>query len=118
MNTKKTDAVKQRESSKRKKAPTPASWRPGQSGNPAGRPPIGNSLAEVFRTYLDGSVTQGRTRKELLVERLFKLTDGTSSAVAAARLLVDTVAAFELEERLTRLEERVETVLAGDHRGR
>lgn len=31
------------------RAPTPASWRPGQSGNPKGRPRKGNALTEAVR---------------------------------------------------------------------
>jgi hypothetical protein len=36
-----------------KKPPTPASWRPGQSGNPRGRPPKGNALTEAVRAKVD-----------------------------------------------------------------
>ncbi|MBA7517360.1 hypothetical protein ES705_09413 [subsurface metagenome] len=105
--TKKPDAVKQHNNSIGKKKPTPASWKPGQSGNPFGRPTVRNSLAETFRVYLDGRDKSGRIRKKLLIERIFALTDGTGAAVSAARLICDMVANFEIEERVTRLEERV-----------
>lgn len=36
-----------------KKPPTPASWRPGQSGNPRGRPRKGNALAEAVRSRVE-----------------------------------------------------------------
>lgn len=36
-----------------KGAPTPASFKPGQSGNPNGRPPKGYSITEWFRSMLN-----------------------------------------------------------------
>jgi glycine/D-amino acid oxidase-like deaminating enzyme len=41
------------EQSRPRKPPTPGSWKPGQSGNPKGRPRAGNALAEVIRTEID-----------------------------------------------------------------
>lgn len=35
-----------------KGAPTPASFKPGQSGNPNGRPPKGYSITEMFKSML------------------------------------------------------------------
>jgi hypothetical protein len=35
------------------KAPTPASWRPGQSGNPKGRPRKGSALTDAIRAKVD-----------------------------------------------------------------
>ena len=35
-----------------KGAPTPASFKPGQSGNPNGRPPKGYSITEYFKQML------------------------------------------------------------------
>jgi hypothetical protein len=35
--------------SRPRKAPTPGSWKPGKSGNPAGRPRKGDALAEAIR---------------------------------------------------------------------
>jgi Family of unknown function (DUF5681) len=37
----------------RRKPPTPASWKPGQSGNPKGRPRKGNALTEAIREAAD-----------------------------------------------------------------
>ena len=31
----------------------PTGWKPGQSGNPAGRPPLGDSVAEIVREALE-----------------------------------------------------------------
>ncbi len=42
-----------RQVSGRKRPPTKTSWKPGQSGNPAGRPRTGQSLAEVFASLTD-----------------------------------------------------------------
>lgn len=36
-----------------KKPPTPASWKPGQSGNPRGRPPKGSALTDAIRAKVD-----------------------------------------------------------------
>ena len=41
----------------------------------------------------------------------------TASAESAARLIIDTVSDFELEERLIRLEEKMENLLGGNHHG-
>ena len=124
MSAKKADAVKQPKNSKTKSShhknskrkSTSASWKPGQSGNPAGRPPLRDSLAETFRDYLDGRDKSGRIRKKLLIERLFGMTAEGSGVVAAARLIVDTVNGFELEERIQRLEEQMANVPGGGYR--
>ena len=114
----KKEPVKQGSKQAKSKHKTSTSWRKGQSGNPAGRPPVRNSLAETFRTYLDGRDKSGRIRKNLLIERLFALTDGSSAAVSASRLICDTVSNFEMEERLQRLEERMENLLGRNGHGR
>lgn len=36
-----------------KRAPSPASWKPGQSGNPKGRPRKGDALSEAIREHVN-----------------------------------------------------------------
>jgi hypothetical protein len=90
----------------------PGTWRPGQSGNPYGRPRSGYSLAEVWRGYLDepAGLRDQRSRKERLAERLYNLVL-RSGSVPAARLLAEHVAGNEVEERISELEERLDQVL-------
>jgi hypothetical protein len=80
-------------------------WKPGQSGNPAGRPRSGLALAEVLRCYLDEPLKTG-DRKRKLIERLYSMaTSSDSGSVAAMRLLIETANRNELEERVIALEE-------------
>ena len=139
MSAKKTDTKSSKKAPKKrpvkhasKQAPKPAkslsskkatskycsstSWGKGVSGNPAGRPPVRDSLAECFRDFLNGT-EKGRIRKKLLIKRLFELTDGATSAVSAARLIIDTVSGIELEERLSKLEQQMEHIVGGGYRG-
>jgi len=117
MKSRQVDAVKHRAP---KKA-TAASWKPGVSGNPSGRPRVGNSLAEVFRDYLNEPLgtplKKTCNRKEALVDRLFKLTEGKSYAVGASRLICETVGNFEIEERLQVLERKMDMLEGGNNRG-
>lgn len=49
-------------------------WQPGQSGNPDGRPPKGYSITEMMRERMyDIDIKTGKTYRELLVNKLFKL---------------------------------------------
>ena len=50
------------QSAGKKRPPTKTSWRPGQSGNPAGRRPSGQSWKEIFKVQTE------KTRDELLAE--------------------------------------------------
>jgi hypothetical protein len=45
---------------------------PGVSGNPKGRPKRANDFSEVIRGFLEQPTTDGRTRLEELIERLWK----------------------------------------------
>ena len=85
------------------------SWKPGQSGNPFGRPRAPSSLAESWRDYLDGrsGSKDNWSRKLRLAQRLYNLAIRNGS-VPAAKLLIEQVVRIELEERLTSLEERVQ----------
>ena len=84
------------------------SWKPGQSGNPFGRPRAPSSLAESWRDFLDGRSGTKDTwsRKVRLAQRLYNLAIRNGS-VPAAKLLVEQVAKAEIEERLSALEEHV-----------
>lgn len=46
-------------------------WKPGQSGNPAGRPPNPDSITNLMRVAGDMVGKDGRLRKEALVEKLW-----------------------------------------------
>jgi hypothetical protein len=98
---KKKVAVKHRTNSRK---PTPASWKPGQSGNPAGRPRSGFALAEVLREFLDEPGERG-DRKRQLIQRLFRAATGKTVNIPAAKLIFDTYARTDIEERLARLEQ-------------
>lgn len=65
---------------------TKTSWKLGQSGNPNGRPPLGNSIVEKFRND---------KRSEKVIDKLFQvaLTLGTKKehrqAMTCAKLIMD-----------------------------
>ena len=46
-------------------------WKPGVSGNPKGRPPLGESMTELMREFLDGT-EEGQTvpRKQQLIRKI------------------------------------------------
>ena len=56
-------------------------YKPGESGNPAGRPKKGQSMADVMAQVLEEDV-QGMEKKEALVRKIIKLAfDGESWAM-------------------------------------
>lgn len=61
-------------------------WKPGQSGNPNGRPTKETSLTELMRQFLqDIPDGQDKTYKELFIKKVFKIAiDGD---IAAIRLI-------------------------------
>lgn len=72
-------------------------WKPGQSGNPRGRPRKGESMRELVREYLAGSqeVATGSgkrrrvvivQRKQLLIHAIFEAA--VKGSVPAQRLLL------------------------------
>jgi hypothetical protein len=100
------DAVKHQVNSKR--SATPASWKPGQSGNPAGRPRSGFALAETLRDFLNEPGSGAHPdRKRALMARLFAAATGRNVSVPAAKLIFDTVLSFDLEDRLAALEAKI-----------
>ncbi len=89
---------------------TSTSWRPGESGNPAGRPPNGLTLAEVMRELLDQSVGKGpRTKKEKLADAVYTLAvSKKGGAMTAARLIFEVVGGADMVERFKAMERRLE----------
>jgi len=70
-------------SEKQKETRYPSRWKKGESGNPAGRPPKGQSMTDLMEKYL-GGVEEGqkKTRKELLVKKMGILAfDGDLNAM-------------------------------------
>ena len=97
-------SVKQTEN--RRRAPHSA-WKPGQSGNPKGRPRLGNSLAECLREYLDAPDRSKRIRKEALVAKLYQASIGINP-VPAARLIFEIMGGLHVEDQLAALLEKLE----------
>jgi hypothetical protein len=91
------------------KRPAPRSaWKPGESGNPHGRPRTGNALAEVLRDYLNEPLAGTMSdRKRLLVHRLFQVATGKNVQVAAAKLLIEVAGAIDTDSRLSALETEI-----------
>lgn len=85
--------------------PRPTAWKPGHSGNPAGRPRAGNTVAEVMRDYLDEPSGKSIDRKRKLVESVYDLA--IRGNVAAVKLIVEIVGDLALEERVAALEARI-----------
>lgn len=54
-----------------KKLATPASWKPGQSGNPNGRPHKGYSITEAVKDLL----TKEPERKKKIIEKIIALAE-------------------------------------------
>ena len=54
--------------------PNQTSFKPGQTGNPKGRPPKGTSLTDVMREFLE-EIPEGQERnnKELFVQKSYDL---------------------------------------------
>ena len=58
-------------------------WKPGQSGNLAGRPPLGSALSDILRHKLELRDKQGRVNKEVIVDQFIEaLKDPTMRAYA------------------------------------
>lgn len=67
-----------------KKPPHPP-WKPGESGNPNGRPKT--SLTSILRECLEEVDGDGKTTKERIVERLVKLADDPKGLPAIQEIL-------------------------------
>lgn len=72
-----------------KRLATKGSFKPGQSGNPKGRPPLGLSAAEKFRAIGEEVVDaeRGWTRLDLVIRRLY--ADAAGGKHGAAAILLD-----------------------------
>jgi len=71
-NGKTPKSVKQTKNKPKRKAPKTA-WKPGQSGNPKGRPPAGWSWAELLREAGEEiDKKSGKPFKELVSKKLWK----------------------------------------------
>jgi len=84
------------ESNNSKKAATPASWKPGQSGNPAGRPKKDWTWKELLEEAAeeiieikgkDGAISARKELKKLVARKLLTLAAGGN--VQAARELMN-----------------------------
>ncbi|MFH0983392.1 MAG: DUF5681 domain-containing protein [Planctomycetota bacterium] len=70
---------------------TRTSWRPGQSGNPRGRPPRGTAIADLLREALDRKLPNGKIARVVLAEQLVKLALTGRQWTAARRWAVETL---------------------------
>jgi hypothetical protein len=64
-------------------------WQRGQSGNLKGRPPKGESMAEVLRQIGETTDSDGVARKRKLLERMWEMAE--RGDLAAARLILEYV---------------------------
>lgn len=67
-------------------------WKPGQSGNPNGRPKKGTAIADCMREYLAGTIdTEGGkiTRQQALVKAIF--AKAMKGGDAAQRLMLQYI---------------------------
>ena len=62
-------------------------WKPGQSGNPGGRPPNPESITNLMRQAGDMVGVDGRLRKQALVEMLWRKAE--KGDLRAAEYIVD-----------------------------
>lgn len=92
----------------KRKAPHSA-WKPGQSGNPAGAPPRGESWAELFTNI--GNMTGEQAAKfatKILAPKLRKLPEGVTLkelvVVKTYTELLDKIPARLLKETMDRAE--------------
>ena len=65
-----------------------ASWKPGQSGNPNGRPKRNNTISEEMRKILRRRVN-GKTHRRLIAEKLVEMA--VAGELAAIKLLMNYI---------------------------
>lgn len=68
-------------------------WKPGQSGNPAGRPPNTRYISEILREKLLEKTSEGKTHAELIAEALIELSKDAKMRgfVPAIKELLDRI---------------------------
>jgi hypothetical protein len=70
---------------------TNTTWQPGQSGNPKGRPPKGESLTELLMAYLEKKPEgTNSTYKQLFVEKLVNMAV-VKGNLGAMKLIINYV---------------------------
>ena len=90
------EMVSQNKGKAKGKAPAHA-WKPGQSGNPGGRPKDGLSLASLLRVELEKDGGGGKTKGELIAEKWVELgLAGSPVAISAMADRIDGKAAQSL----------------------
>lgn len=50
-----------------------APWKPGQSGNPKGRPPVDISIANMARTVLEAKGPDGKEERQVILEKFMQM---------------------------------------------
>jgi hypothetical protein len=86
------ESVKQAPS--KRKAPHSA-WKPGQSGNPNGRPRKGHTIADAFRDAMDGELKPGVSVKMAFAETCIE--HALKGDAAFARLLANYIDGMPLQ---------------------
>lgn len=68
-------------------------WKPNQSGNPAGRPPMGQCITDQIRTLLDKQAGTGKTNVELIAQAIVELSKDPNKRgfVPAIKELLDRI---------------------------
>lgn len=54
------------------------SWKPGESGNPEGRPKSGFALADLFRKVAEETDKEGVTRRERIIRKIMEKAESGS----------------------------------------
>ena len=98
---------------KQSKEKTAGSWKPGQSGNPNGRPPKGKTITGAVIEILEKESTEypGRSYKEIFAEALVR--SAISGNPAAMRLLMNYTDGMPVQKQIlsTESEEPFEIII-------
>lgn len=71
----------------------PYHWKPGQSGNPNGRPPKDICITSLVKEFLEQEAKDGKTHAQLVAEAIVKLAEDYhfKGNVSAIRELLDRI---------------------------